>query len=341
MGDVAMSAPAVRALSQKYGSDVKIVMLTPKFHNPFFFGIKNLELYNIELHGKHEGIRGIRALYKELSKKYKFDVVIDIHSKLYSQLLCFFFRLSGTRTVSIDKGRGDKKSLTRYKGKKFEPVRSSIDRYCDTFRLAGFDIEVPNSLPEVNLRPLPEFAQNIIDEFKKSNNLNEVGIVGIAPFAKHKGKTLPLDTIRGVIEQLNELYPNVVIFIFGGGKLERLIADSLVGWYPRVFSAIGQGNLESEMNLMSNLDVMLSMDSSAMHLCSLLGVKVVSVWGATHKYAGFLGLGQSEDDIVELEMDCRPCSVFGNKKCMWGDNRCMQRITAQQVVDKLSKHLNS
>jgi ADP-heptose:LPS heptosyltransferase len=33
---------------------------------------------------------------------------------------------------------------------------------------------------------------------------------------------------------------------------------------------------------------MISMDSANMHLASLYGVPVISIWGATHPFAGFL-----------------------------------------------------
>ena len=46
--------------------------------------------------------------------------------------------------------------------------------------------------------------------------------------------------------------------------------------------------MRTELNLMSHLDVMLSMDSANMHLASLVNIPVVSVWGATHPYAGFM-----------------------------------------------------
>lgn len=77
--------------------------------------------------------------------------------------------------------------------------------------------------------------------------------------------------------------------------------------------------LREELILMSNLDVMVSMDSANMHLASLTGTPVVSVWGATHPYAGFLGCNQKEENAVQVSMPCRPCSIFGNKPCQRGD----------------------
>lgn len=355
MGDVAMSAPVLESFSQKYGDEIKVVMLTPRFYRPFFFKVKNLEFHDIDLHGIHNGVRGVRTLYKELTLKYKFDVVVDLNRKLYSRLLCRFFKLAGVPRYSIDKGRKEKKLLTQFPNKNLQQLETSINRYCEVFKKAGFEVTVKNRLPELNRRTMPPFAKDIISnhisknranskeckELNKqiSNDFSGVKLLGIAPFAKHKGKTLPLDNVRSVIEEVTKRNENVVIFIFGGGRLEKMIADSLVAWYPNVYSAIGRCNLEQEMDLMSNLDVMLSMDSSAMHLCSLLGVRVVSVWGATHKYAGFLGLGQSDDDIVEVELECRPCSIYGNKDCMWCDNRCMQMITSAMVWARLERYL--
>ena len=95
------------------------------------------------------------------------------------------------------------------------------------------------------------------------------------------------------------------------------------------------GGLHGELVLMSRLDVMLSMDSANMHLASLVGTKVVSIWGATHPYAGFMGWNQSIDNAVQVDLPCRPCSIYGNKPCTQGNYPCMNNILPQQVVEKI------
>ena len=75
--------------------------------------------------------------------------------------------------------------------------------------------------------------------------------------------------------------------------------------YPTVVSMIGKLNISTELNLMSHLDVMLSMDSANMHLASLVNTPVVSVWGATHPYAGFMGWKQLPTNTVQLDLSCR------------------------------------
>ena len=97
--------------------------------------------------------------------------------------------------------------------------------------------------------------------------------------------------------------------------------------------AVGRtSGLAAELELMRGLDVMLSMDSANMHLASLVGTRVVSVWGATHPYAGFLGWGQRAEDCVQKDLPCRPCSIYGSKPCRYGDYRCLNSITPEEIV---------
>jgi ADP-heptose:LPS heptosyltransferase len=79
---------------------------------------------------------------------------------------------------------------------------------------------------------------------------------------------------------------------------------------------------------------MISMDSANMHLASLVNLRVVSIWGATHPFAGFMGWGQSMNDTVQIDLYCRPCSVFGNKPCYRGDWACMHLIPPVRIVEK-------
>ena len=87
---------------------------------------------------------------------------------------------------------------------------------------------------------------------------------------------------------------------------------------------------------MSHLNAMLSMDSANMHMASLVATPVVSVWGATHPYAGFMGWGQKPENIVQVELDCRPCSIYGQKPCLRGDYACMNMIKPEIIVEKIN-----
>ena len=131
---------------------------------------------------------------------------------------------------------------------------------------------------------------------------------------------------------------NTTVFLFGGGEEEKRQIAELCAKYPHVQPAQSQHGLKGELALMGQLDVMLSMDSANMHLASLVGTRVVSVWGGTHPYAGFLGWNQKAEDCIQLDLSCRPCSVYGNKPCFRGDYACLNEITPNQIIKKMVGH---
>ena len=106
-----------------------------------------------------------------------------------------------------------------------------------------------------------------------------------------------------------------------------------------VVSVVGKiGGLHNELLLMSRLRVMVSMDSSNMHMAALMGTPTVSVWGATHPKAGFVAWNQPEDSILQLPMPCRPCSIYGKKPCSKGDYPCLRQISPQSVVELVMRY---
>ena len=176
------------------------------------------------------------------------------------------------------------------------------------------------------------------EEKAKAENLKPRGEkwIGIAPFAAHKGKIYPLEKMERVIELLLEHEPNCRIFLFGGGAEERELLTQWESRHDRCTCAL-LGSLYNELVLMSHLDTMVSMDSANMHLASLTGTRVVSVWGATHPFAGFMGWNQSPADAVQTTLPCRPCSIFGNKPCLHGDYPCLNSITPEEIVERVLK----
>lgn len=322
MGDVAMMSPVLSTACRKY-PDVQFDVLTTTFYEPFFEKLDNLHFIGTDIKKRHGGLRSLIALFWRLRKKTKYNAVIDLNDVLRTMLLRFFFALTGKKTYRMIKGRKSKKQLVAFNNKRFVQLKPTIECYAEAFARAGFPIDEPNTfLPR---EPIP-VIENLPQQ--KSGKW-----IGVAPFAQHKGKIYPLERMIKVVEQLcnTEGYS---VFIFGGGKKEVAVADEWAAKFDNCYSVIGKVKLADEMALMSNLDCMLSMDSAAMHIASLYGVRVVSVWGATHHYAGFLGYRQSVDDIMQVNIPCRPCSIYGNKPCAF-DDYCCFNIDPQKIVNKI------
>jgi len=325
MGDVAMTVPVVKAvLSQNPDATITFVS-RPEFED-FFAGIPRLTFYPADLKGKFKGFPGIVRLFRELKKHSKYHALGDLHDTLRSKILRRLFRLSGLTYAFIDKGRDEKKLLTRYPDKVFKPLKSTFERYADVFRKLELQITLDNQLI-INPKALPSVVSAITGQ--KTNTW-----IGVAPFAKHKGKIYPLEHTEQVLELLSK--KNTHVFLFGGSALEEEICLAWEQKFTNVTSLVRKITMEQELALISNLDVMMSMDSAGMHLASLEGVPVVSVWGATHHYAGFLGYGQSEGNIVADDIECRPCSIYGNKPCFRKDYACLYNIAPETIAGKIA-----
>ena len=130
----------------------------------------------------------------------------------------------------------------------------------------------------------------------------------VAHIDKHRNLRHQLTAQTGKrLEQLPTSFQNYADVFAALGKEENRIMQEWASRNDRLENASAQlGGIRDELVLMSHLDVMVSMDSSNMHLASLVDTPVVSVWGATHPFTGFMGWGQDPDNAVMVDMPCRP-----------------------------------
>jgi len=330
MGDVAMTVPVLRAFVKQY-PDVKLTVISRPFFKPFFDGIPNLEFFAFDEKERHKGFAGLLRLFKDV-KKLKIDAFADLHNVLRSKIVSLLFALSGKKRATVDKGREGKKELTRAENKIFKQLPTMFERHSKVFQELGFSLDLSH----------PEFPEKAI---LSSDILETIGdknqkLIGIAPFAQYDSKVYTQDLMQEVIAKLaeNKAYK---ILLFGGGKKEIEILDSLSQPFENVINMAGKIKFQQELQLISNLDVMLSMDSGNAHIAAMLGIKVITLWGATHPYAGFLPFNQSFENALTSDRNQYPklpTSVYGNK-IVEGYEDAMRTILPQQVIDKVVEQL--
>ena len=326
LGDVAMLVPVLYSAAEKYPDEEFILVTKSPLLGIFEYRPSNVTVFPVYAKDKHKGIKGLFRLVKELSI-LKPDKIVDAHNVLRSMYIRTFFRLKGIKIGVIDKGKAEKKALSKQHNKKLIPLKTSIQRYLDVFKSLGYDFEL-------NFRSIFEYADRDFKLIEPLVGTKNGSWIGIAPFAKHQGKILPLERTEEVLKHLSSK-PDVKIFLFGGGKEETELLNTWAERYPSTVCIAGKMKFPDELLLMSYLDIMLTMDSGNMHLASLVGTPVVSVWGATHPYAGFYGFGQKPDNAVQVELPCRPCSVYGNKPCFRNDYACLNGISPEMIVERI------
>jgi len=331
MGDVAMTVPVLQAFVKQYPT-VKLTVISRPFFKPFFDGIPNLEFFAFDEKERHKGFPGLLRLFKDV-KKLKIDAFADLHNVLRSKVVSLLFALSGKKRATVDKGREGKKELTRAENKVFKQLPTMFERHAKVFSALGFPLDLSKPV-------FPEKAVLSSDILDIIGNENQK-LIGIAPFAQYDSKVYPLDLMKEVIAKLAE-NPSYKILLFGGGKKEIEILDSISEPFEKVINVAGKIKFQQELQLISNLDVMLSMDSGNAHIAAMLGVKVVTLWGATHPYAGFLPFNQSLEKALTSDRNQYPklpTSVYGNK-VVEGYEDAMRTILPQQVVEKVIEQLS-
>ena len=318
MGDVAMTVPVITSVALS-NRDLQVTVLTQQRMAALFSWVpENVRVMGVNLHDFH-GVTGLNRLYGQL-QACGFDAVADLHDVLRTKYLRMRFRLAGTKVAVINKTRAERKALLGH-GLEHAALMPVTEKYAAVFRELGLQMTATYTPPRIEDSEIPITFTS--------------PAVGVAPFAAHKGKIYPLEMMKEVVDRLAD--SGMQVYLFGAGSDERAVLES---WERAgVVSVAGRlGGLRNELLLMSRLRVMVSMDSSNMHMAAMMGTPTVSVWGATHPKAGFTAWNQPADSIVQVPMSCRPCSIYGSKPCRKGDYPCLRQISPLRIVELVKKY---
>jgi ADP-heptose:LPS heptosyltransferase len=333
LGDVALMVPVVQELALA-NPEIQIFVATRTAYAPLFENITNVQLIHANLNKQHRGLLGLVRLFIQMKKKAKPGQVFDMHRVIRTKIINFLFAISGTKVYKLNKGRKEKNAIL--KSKKITTLMHASQRYAEVFEKEGYTINLPKKLSI-------EFSADELRTKEKilvGLNVNQPYLL-IAPFAKHNQKIWGMEKTEQLIEKLTKEYPHQILLL-GGGEAEKTMLEKLESRFNKTISLAGKFQLRTELAIISQAKVMLSMDSANMHLAALTGIPVVSIWGATHPCFGFTPISQPISNIIQVageELTCRPCSVYGAKPCTQHSLLCMEIISVDQVLQKLKNYL--
>jgi len=328
LGDVVMTVPIIRSLEKKYPENKLIFVTRPKF-KPFFSEFNNVVIFELDLKKRHKGFFGLFRLFLDL-KKLKPKRIADLHSVLRTKILLLLFRLFFVKVFAIDKKRKERKALTRNQNKIFKPLTPVHFLYQEVFNKLGFSID----LTKDHIYPPSKTFNFNVD----SINIGSDKLVGIAPFAKHEAKMYPLDLMQKIISYIQEKH---TVFLFGFGKIEMETIKRWSNVFKNVYSCDDLGGFENELALISNLDLMISMDSANGHIASIYNVPVITLWGLTHPYTGFTTFNsdlKNQFCVDREKFPLVPNSIYGNKMIKGYEN-AMRTISIEEVLGRVNEIL--
>ena len=229
---------------------------------------ENINFFQTDFKSHHKGVKGLMRLLRELIK-LKPTHIADLHSVLRTHFLTFFFKILLYRVKKLDKLRLQKQKLFRKTNKVLKPLTPTQFRYAEVFCRLGFNIDLTN-----HHFPLPKTlsleSKNFISSIDSRKNR-----IGIAPFASYVGKIYPLDLMQKVVAYLQQ---ENHVFLFGNGDYETNILKIWENAYPNVSGCYKLESLEKELEIISNLSVMVSMDSANGHIAANYNIPVVLLW---------------------------------------------------------------
>ena len=319
---------------------VRFTVAGPPLLAPLFGGMGNVDYLGVK---KSQPARDI---YRQLAAVEP-DAVADLHVVNRVLPAMLLFRLRGVRVRCMHKGRASRWCvLLRARHRWTErllpdclPRRPQWQRYAEVLRRLGLNPPDPSeATPKALGAPLPHPSPQPPGERRER-------MIGIAPFAQHRGKMWPMKRVEALVATLAARGHRVLLF---GSRDEAPQLEALAervnaqaDGREAVRPVAGRQTFADELGLIGSLDLMVSMDSANMHFASALGVPVVSIWGATHPDFGFYGIGQDRANALCAGLRCQPCSAFGQRPCRHGDYRCLAAIAPEAVAARVEAVLDS
>ena len=319
-GDVAMTVPVISILRSIH-PEIKITLLTTKFFSTLYNQIPEINFIYFE--PKHKTLRGLFGLSRKINKINP-DFIVDLHDVLRTKILRLFLINKFGHTAVVNKGRKEKKLLIR--GIKSEPLKLMHRRYAETFEALNI---------KINIDDFSYYKKIKITNHNYTFSTNDK-LIGIAPFARHQCKEYSLNNIINFIDSLDKSW-QILIFGAPGNEEQKIIKLCNNKSNRHVISS--NYNLEQQMAIMSNLDVMISMDSANGHIASLFGIDVITIWGATHPNSGYGPLNQPKENSIVPDSNKYPdlpVTIYGSD-CPANYVEAINTIKCERILERLNK----
>ena len=327
LGDIILLSPVFRETKKVFPNAEITFMTSTEFgsvhsQNPYID-----KTYLLDRKG------GIVEIFvaRKFIKEQNFSIVFDAHSSLRSFFICFTYKKfvnKQNRFFSVPKRSKERYMQIFLKKKPTSEIISQRKAYLawlDSPQL-GFTKEKRNENTEIFI------SANIKERTRMlflSYLLNSNSLVVIAMGAKHFNKCWLAPYWNSLIEKLKE--ENYQVVVIGTEEDSKILAGYKRAAKNASLDLTGKLNLEETAGLLKEAQVLITGDSAPLHLAEALGTPVVALFGPTVREFGFTPFLENSV-LLEKELNCRPCSAHGKKKCTHKtEKQCMCLITPQEV----------
>jgi lipopolysaccharide heptosyltransferase II len=334
LGDIILLTPLFREAKKRF-PNARLDFLT----STTFASVCNNNPSIDSIYAFDRNRKGELARTITLVKENRYDLILDAHCSLRSRLLLLkAFGLRGIINkfiVSIDKRSWSRNLLIYTKINFLNNAITQREAYCKLLESVSADHSFDTAT---------ELFPGQTEITKVSAILNEFGdedkpMVAIGPGASFKGKCWPKGNYLQLSDKLIQKGYRVVLL---GGK-----EDEEPGWIIEN-SRFNMLNLAGKLSYLETAAILqrcfftVSNDSAIVHFAESSGIPVLAIFGPTTGEFGY-GPFLKNSHLVEIPLNCRPCSRNGKGECKNSvKRRCLKEITVDMIwnsIDSLERTL--
>ena len=324
IGDAVMNTPALSAIRETFPEARITVLATPQVAELFspHDWVDRVLVY--EKKGRHAGVRGKLRLAGEL-RSQRFDLAILLQSAFDAALISW---LAGIPRRLGNNSDGRSLLLTHgFPHKRLASGLHHVDNYLEMLKYFG--IEAGQKRQLLCLTESERQAAAAV--------LRQAGIepgdflIGVNPGAAYgSAKRWYPERFAAAAATLAQKWQAKILVL--GGPSEVAIARDIEAALPAgCLNMAGKLTVRELLALIGSCDFFISNDSGPMHIAAAFQVPLVAIFGSTDHRTTY---PFSENSVVvRKEIDCAPCL---KRECPT-DHRCMQAVTAQDVVQAAEK----
>jgi heptosyltransferase-2 len=226
---------------------------------------------------------------------------------------------------------GDRVGFATSAGRMFYTTRvAPIENTHHAARLLSLGTRDPlRAVSREALRPrlYPGDAERAAVDELLSGRRDERTLVAVAPGSVWATKRWPF-----YAELTTRLSASAQIVVVGGAADATLASEIVAASNGTAIDATGRLSLLASAELIARAALLVTNDSSPLHLASAMDTPTLAIFGPTVPEFGFGPLAGVSQVAGVSDLDCRPCDRHGPQRCPLGHWRCMREQTAEDVA---------
>ncbi len=337
LGDVILTTPMITAFKQFFPAARLSVLVTPAAapllrNNPAVD-----DVLVIDKKGEHRGLLGMNRLIRQIRRAH-FDVLLSVHQSHRTGYIAWRSKIP----IRVGYDSAGLRGLAYTQLLRRPMDRPEIRRLLQFLRDAAGQPERALS-EDLILYETPAGQNQAADLLREFGQTRPILVAPSSVWATKRWTTWGFAELCG---ELVRRYRTPVLLIGSPGdgaiaaEVRRLAAEFFPDSVARkIHTVCGRTDLAGLYSLMLQSRVLISNDSSPVHVGCAARLPVVCIMGPTTPALGYAPIAPRTIVAGLADLDCRPCGTHGAHRCPLGHFRCMKDLSAGAVLDAVKKVL--